>query len=158
MDAISLAKQYVRTDQPRIAFASNGEVGSKLVDANRDVRIAVCDACVTDPSIASDELIRDLYDAETAYAQAVFGVRHKAVAFLATQLLARGGESNIRKFLACAPRCMDSWMSSQCVTLTAEQQSHVLSTLDAIAPTMAEEILPRLNRMRGNIERLKPSN
>ena len=110
-----------------------------------------------DPNIASDELIRDLYDAETAYSKAAFAVWHQAVVFLATQLLTRGGESNIRCYINFAGRGHYAWMSSQCVTLSSEQQTKAIATLASLASTVSDDLLPRFKRVQANVGRITPT-
>ncbi|MHC4404089.1 MAG: hypothetical protein ACYTG0_30915 [Planctomycetota bacterium] len=140
-----------------IEFASNGEVGTELRDSNRAFRIDVGENCMESPSRASDELIRDLYDAETSYSKAAFCVHHKLVAFLATQLLARGGESNIAHYLACVFRGQDAYLSSQCVVLTSKQQKDALSTIDTLVKSAGDDAPSYFERVRANIARLEPA-
>ena len=134
MDEIdSFIRDYSTTDRARIVFASNGKLGPELIDANIQHRLAVCDRLrkkVASP--ASDELIRDLYDAETAWAKAAWCVRHDIVSFLASELLTREGEKNLRHYLECCMfRGMDAYMSSMCVTLSPETRSKAVVALAA---------------------------
>jgi hypothetical protein len=91
----SFIANYTPADRDRLAFASNGKVGSELRDENRTLRTEIAKSLIQSPETASDDLIRDLYDAETSYSKAAFGVYHQFVSCLATQLLERGGEINL---------------------------------------------------------------
>ena len=125
MDEIdAFIRDYSTTDRDRIVFASNGKLGAELRDANNQHRSALCDRLrKTGASPASDELIRELYDAETAWAKAAWCVRHVTVSFLAAELLTRGGEKNLRHYLECCMfRGMDAYMSSLCVRLARGSQ------------------------------------
>ena len=135
MDEIdTFIRDYTTKDRDRIVFASNGKLGPELLDANIQHRLAVCDRLrKTIASPASDELIRELYDAETAWAKAAWCVRHDTVSFLASELLTREGERNLRHYLGCCMfRGMDAYMSSLCVTLSPEIRSKTVAALVAI--------------------------
>jgi hypothetical protein len=157
LDTATFIDRYTKADRVKIEFASNGGVGTELRDSNLGFRIDVCEKCMENPSLACDELVRDLYDAETAYSKAAFCVHHKFVAFLATQLLARGGPSNIAHYLACVFRGQDAYLSSQCVELTPEQKKDALSAIDALITSAGDDAPPYFRRIRANIERLKPA-
>lgn len=80
----------------------------------------------------SDLLIRDLYDAETAWSAAACGVRGELVTVLAANLLSRGGEINLRHFLKCVCRGQDAYFSSVFVPLDPAIRRKVVAELDAI--------------------------
>jgi hypothetical protein len=120
MDEIdAFIRDYSTKARDHIVFASNGKLGPELRDANIQHRLAVCDKLrKTGASPASDELIRELYDAETAWAKAAWCVRHDTVSFLAAELLSRGGDKNLRHYLQCMFRCqvvvaMDTLIKSE---------------------------------------------
>ena len=87
-------------DRARIGFAWNGLHADRFHDANeefrRRVRKHVCAALGTTPI----ELIRDLYDAETAWAQQAWCVNAEGVRALAEELLTRGGPAFVEDYLA----------------------------------------------------------
>jgi hypothetical protein len=103
MDEIdAFIRDYTTKDRDRVVFSSNGKLGAELRDSNIQHRLAVCDRLrKTGASPASDELVRELYDAETAWANAAWCVRHDTVSFLAAELLTRDGEKNLRHYLEC---------------------------------------------------------
>ena len=78
-NAESFIAAYTPADRDRIAFASNGKIGSELRDDNRTFRTEIAKSLIQSPEIANDDLIRDLYDAETSYSKAAFGVYHQFV-------------------------------------------------------------------------------
>ena len=126
----SFIAEYTADDQPKIGFASNGEVGARLVDRNAEFRRAVAKIVIESPTVASDQLIRDLYDAETLNSKASFGVYHQFVLTLAQELLTRGGDENHSCFLQCVMRAQDSYMSSQCVTLDKSAAESAIAYID----------------------------
>lgn len=156
MDEIdAFIRDYSTKDRDRVVFASNGELGPKLRDANIQHRLAVCDRLrKTGASPASDELIRELYDAETAWAKAAWCVRHDTVSFLASELLTRDGEKNLRHYLECCMfRGMDAYMSSQCVTLSPEVRSKVVATLAALIDSEGASAPSYWGNIRDNLAR-----
>jgi hypothetical protein len=119
---------YTTADRGRIEFRSNGELGPALRDANDAFRGDVCRA-VRGGQAASDELVRDLYDAESQWSQAAWCVRHETVAFLAGELLRRGGPGNVRHYLECMWRGQDCYLSSLCVRLSAAERAAAVAEI-----------------------------
>jgi hypothetical protein len=113
---------YTPADKGRIEFRSNGERGPALRDANDAFRSEVWRA-VRDGQAASDELVRDLYDAESLWSQAAWCVRHEMIAFLAGELLRRGGPTNVRHYLECMWRGQDCYLSSLYVRLNPVERA-----------------------------------
>lgn len=144
---------YAQDDRSRIAFMSNGEVGSKLLDENAEHRQSVAKLIIESPTIASDQLIRDLYDAETQYSKASFAVYHQFVLTLAQELLTRGGDENLSCFLKCVMRAQDSYMSSQCVTLDQSDAESAVSYIDRQIDALGDDAPKYYSRVRANIER-----
>jgi hypothetical protein len=135
-------KDYQLNDRSRIVFASNGEQGSKLRDENSK----------ESGIVSTDELIRELYDAETAWSKAAWAVRHQFVVFLASELLKRGGEDNVRCYLqCCVGRGQDAYFSSLCVTLTSAQREQAIVEIDSIINRENLTVLPGWNRIRKSI-------
>lgn len=147
----SFIADYTPADRDRLAFASNGKVGSKLCDKNRTFRTEIAKSIIQSPETASDDLIRDLYDAETLYSKAAFGVYHQFLSFLATQLLERGGEENILHYLACVFRGQDAYLSSQCVTLTSDARLRAITTFDGVIERVGTDAPPYYARVRDNL-------
>lgn len=153
----SFIADYTPADRDRLAFASNGKVGSELRDENRNFRTEIAKSLIQSPDTASDDLIRDLYDAETSYSKAAFGVYHQFVSCLATQLLERGGEKNISHYLACVFRGQDAYLSSQCVTLTPDARLRAIATVDGIIDRAGTDAPPYYARIRDNLARTPES-
>ena len=80
-------------------FAWNGKHAEEFEDANYEFRHAVLEVVMADLAAAPIELIRDLYDAETALAKEAWGVYAEAVRALAEELLTRGGPEYVEDFL-----------------------------------------------------------
>lgn len=99
-DPREFVKQY-RTveDRSRVVFAWNGKHAEGFADANYDFRQLVLEIVLSDLKGAPIELVRDLYDAETALAQEAWGVYAEAVRALAEELLTRGGPAFVEDFL-----------------------------------------------------------
>lgn len=149
----SFIADYTPADRDRIAFACNGKVGSELHDENRAFRTEVAKSLIQSPETASDDLIRDLYDAETSYSKAAFGVYHQFMSCLATQLLERGGEKNISHYLACVFRGQDAYLLSQCVTLSPDARVRAIATVDGIIERAGTDAPPYYARIRDNLAR-----
>lgn len=156
-NADSFIAAYKPADRHRIAFASNGKVGSELRDHNRILRTEIAKALIQSPETASDELIRDLYDAETSYSKASFAVYHQFVSCLATQLLERSGEKNVSHYLACVFRGQDAYLSSQCVKLTPSARAQTIAIIDHLMELAGESAPPYYSRVRDNLARTPES-
>lgn len=152
-DAESFITGYTPADRHRIAFASNGKVGPELRDDNLAFRIEISKSLIPLPDSANDDLIRDLYDAETLYSKASFGVYHQFVACLAQQLLERGGERNIAHYLACVFRSQDAYFSSQCVKLTSSARDRAVAIIDEQMKRTDDPMPPYYQTIRDNLAR-----
>jgi hypothetical protein len=86
-------------DRARIAFNWNGEHAEQFRDANYDYRRLVLKVVLTNLASAPIDLVRDLYDAETAWAKEAWCVNSEAVSALARELLTRGGPDYAEDFL-----------------------------------------------------------
>ena len=128
MNVAPLIAGYTPAGRSHIEFRSNGERGSDLRDANEAFRGDVCQA-LRGGQAASDELIRDLYDAESQWSQAAWCARHETIALLAGELLRRGGEVNIRHYLKCMCRGQDCYLSSLFVQLSTEERAAAVSEI-----------------------------
>lgn len=95
-------------DRPRIHFAWNGHHAERFRDANEDFRRRVLDYVLPNLGAAPIELVRDLYDAETAWAQQAWCVNAETVRALAEELLTRGGPAFVEDYLAGKFRGMDA--------------------------------------------------
>lgn len=95
-------------DRPRICFAWNGAHAERFRDANEEFRRAVIKHALADLGAAPIELVRDLFDAETAHAWEAWGVWFAAVHALARELLTRGGVEFVEDYLAGKFRGMDA--------------------------------------------------
>ncbi|WP_171189607.1 hypothetical protein [Alienimonas chondri] len=153
MNIDSFTAAYSPPDRSRIAFESNGLKGPELRDRNVHFRRHVIAAIIETPVIATDQLIRDLYDAETQYSQSSFSVHHPSVAALAQELLTRGGDENLSHYLRCVDRAFDSYMSSQCVTLNRRDAVAAIGYIDKKIAELGEDAPEHYSRVRGNIER-----
>jgi hypothetical protein len=146
---------YATKHRERIVFASNGKLGPELRDANIQYRLAVCDRLrKTGASAASDELIRELYDAETAWAKAAWCVHHDFVSFLAAELLTRGGGKNLRHYLQCIWfRGQDAYLSSLCITLSPEVRRQVVVEIDVLIKSEGQSAPPIWQSIRDILAR-----
>ena len=131
MDVTRFIAGYTAADRGSIEFRSNGERGPALRDANDAFRGQVCRA-VRDGQPTPDELIRDLYDAESQWSQAAWCVRHETVAYLASELLRRGGPANVRHYLECMWRGQDCYLSSLCVRLSPKERAAAVVEVRAL--------------------------
>lgn len=121
---------YRTEDAEQIEFRRIPESGP---DINALFRSQVVDRLqVASRDSISDLLIRDLYDAETAWSAAALCVRGGFVTFLAAELLSRGGEANLRHFLKYVYRGQDAYFSSVFVPLEPKIRLRVVAELDAI--------------------------
>ena len=149
----SFIAAYSPAARHRIAFASNGKFGTELRDDNRTFRTEIAKSLIQSPESANDDLIRDLYDAETSYSKASFGVNHQFVSCLASQLLERGGEINISHYLACVFRGQDAYLSSQCVILTKDARDRAIATINTMIERSNGDVPPYYQRIRDNLAR-----
>ncbi len=100
-DSDKFVKHYATAeDRQRIVFAWNGKHAEEFHDANYEFRQQVLEVVLSDIRTVPIELIRDLYDAETALAKEAWGVYTEAVRALAEELLTRGGPAFVEDFLA----------------------------------------------------------
>lgn len=83
----------------RIAFAWNGKHAEQFLDANQPFRQRVLKTVLASLDRVPIELVRDLYDAETAWASEAWCVNAEAVRALAEELLTRGGPEFVEDFL-----------------------------------------------------------
>jgi hypothetical protein len=87
-------------DRARLRFAWNGKHADQFRDANYEFRRRVLRPVLANLHAAPIELVRDLYDAETAWAAEAWCVKAEAVRALAEELLTRGGSDFVEDFLA----------------------------------------------------------
>jgi hypothetical protein len=151
MEVAAFIANYGATDRARIEFRSNGQLGPALRDDNSSFRGEVCLLLLRNREPASDQLIRDLYDAESQYSKAAWAVRHKIVAFLASELLRRGGTANVGHYLECIWRGQDCYFSSLCVQLSLEERTAALAEMNRLVAA-AEE--PKKARWQGVVDNL----
>jgi hypothetical protein len=99
--------------QGKMMFAWNGKHADAFQDANYEFRRQVLEIVLLDLKAAPIELIRDLYDAETAMALEAWGVYAEAVSALSEELLTRGGPAYVEDFLrGKIGRGMDAYCSA----------------------------------------------
>ena len=150
MDLAKFVECYSPADLERISFRSNGKNGPDLLDENSGFRIQVFRA-LKDGLSASDTLIRDLYDAESQWSAAAWCVRHEITAFLAGELLRRGGAENVRHFLNCIRRGQDFYLSSLCFQITPSERAAAVTDMELVLATEPEKPVG----WRGVIEGIK---
>lgn len=125
---------YRIEDAEQIEFRRIPESGP---DVNAHFRSQIVSRIqVACPEGVSELLIRDLYDAETAWSAAARCVRGGFVTILAAELLSRGGEINLRHFLKCSCRSQDAYFSSVFVPLEPAIRRKVAAEFDAILTSM----------------------
>jgi len=109
--------------QARIAFAWNRKHAEQFLDANQEFRHPVVEHVLADLHTVTIELVRDLFDAETAFAKEAWGV-NGCVTPLARELLTRGGPEYVEDYLrGKLGRGMDAHCAAYflCPRLLAEQ-------------------------------------
>jgi hypothetical protein len=100
-------------DRSRLAFAWNGKHADEFRDDNSEFRRRVLRRIRAKLSAVPIELVRDLYDAETAWACEAWCVNAEVVRTLAEELLTRGGPDHVEDFLAGKiGRGMDAFCSA----------------------------------------------
>lgn len=87
-------------DRARVAFAWNGRHADHFADANEPFRRRLLKHVLRTLGTVPIELVRDLFDAETAWAQQAWCVNAEGVRALAEELLTRGGPEFVEDFLA----------------------------------------------------------
>lgn len=119
-DAASFVRNYRSEDETAIRFAWNRQNGEKFEDANFLNRDEVLLIVMKTPELAPLELIRALFRAETEWAKESWSVRHKAVLFLAQEMLIRGKEAAALDYLEGKMTSMDASLTCACVKLPLE--------------------------------------
>lgn len=110
-DIRTFVREYSEPDVARIRFAWNGRHGDMFVDQNYDFRKAVLAEALKEFEAAPVLLIRDLFEAETRYANEAWGVDRR-VGDLARLLLTRGGPSFVEDFFRGKYRCQDAFFAA----------------------------------------------
>ncbi|HEY1188819.1 MAG TPA: hypothetical protein VGE74_14285 [Gemmata sp.] len=95
-------------DRARAAFAWTGGHADAFLDTNEPFRRQVLDLVLPNLGAAPIELVRDLYDAETAWAEQAWCVQAETARALAEELLTRGGPEFVEDFLQGKFRGMDA--------------------------------------------------
>jgi hypothetical protein len=152
-----VARYSTSEDRARIAFAWNGKHAGEFEDANYEFRREVLEIVLAEPAAVPIELIRDLYDAETALAKEAWGVYAEAVRALAEELLTRGGSEYVEDFLTGKlGRGMDAYCAAyfDCPRELAERLLAEVETRLAGDPDKARKALLEAGRdiFRGWIE------
>jgi len=114
-DPRKFSRRYTASaeERARITFAWNGKHAEEFQDANDAFRQQVLEVVLADVRAAPIELVRDLYDAETAHAKEAWGVNTEAVRSLAEELLTRGGPEFVEDYLrGKLGRGMDAFCAS----------------------------------------------
>jgi hypothetical protein len=124
---------YDGTQQARITFAWNGKHAKEFQDANLELRRLVIENALPRLDVVPLALVRDLFTAETQFAQEAWGV-NTCVSALAQALLIRGGASELEVYGAAIGRGMDAGLASKNIQLPP-----------TLSLSLAQTCLERLN-------------
>ena len=121
MSAAEFAAAYVPADEPRVAFAWNGQHGDGFTDANQQFRSEVIDWCLAHPRAASPVLLGALLQADAAWAVQAWAVPDRFPR-LAEALLShpQSGPEELDAFIAAAQCSFDCYCSCYELKLSSE--------------------------------------
>jgi len=111
MDVQSFVRTYTAPSEAFIRFDWNGQYADKLLDKNLSFRKRVLEEVLGVLDTAPILLIRDLFEAETCFAQKAWGVDIR-IRHLARALLTRGGAAFVEDFFRGKYRGQDAYMAA----------------------------------------------
>jgi hypothetical protein len=109
MDVKEFIKNYADVNEGLISFAWNREHGDGLRDSNMPFRQEVIQHLLSDMSVASPQLLRHLFRAETKLSKEAWGV-NLWVHSIAQQMLLDGGDPYVEEFLRGKLRSFDTML------------------------------------------------
>ena len=134
LDVDAYISEYV-ADSSRIRFAWNGQHSECFEDANQKFRRSVLARALEQPELAPYALIRDLFIAETKWADMSWFVDRR-LRELASLLLARGRAAAIDDFLLGRSLSFDTFCACDSAAVDAELRRELR---DAIAQRLMDE-------------------
>ena len=126
MEIEKFIKAYSIVDFEYIKFDWNGKHGDALEDPNMDFRMQVCEFLVKDFSIASDQLILDLYQELSSSSKETWSV-YRNYHLFAQEVLNRGKTKYLLNYLKGAGKSFDTALASARVPLSHEEKEEILS-------------------------------
>ncbi|HSR54179.1 MAG TPA: hypothetical protein VLV83_25400 [Acidobacteriota bacterium] len=134
-------ERYSEHDATAVRFAWNGKHGDDLKDDNADFRDELLGHFLDHKDSFPVALLRDLYDAETAYAREAWVIDLR-VGKLAQEMLIRDGKSSLDVYAKGLIRSMDTYATAGRIDLPED-----------LRRTLAEECAARIARASSVAER-----
>ena len=129
MEIEKFIKEYSESDFDKIKFDWNGKHGDELKDPNMDFRMEVCEYLIKDFSIASDNLILDLYQELSKSSKETWGV-YRSYHLFAQEILNRGRTKYLLNYLQGAGQSFDTSLASGRIELTNDEKKEILDFVD----------------------------
>lgn len=117
-------KTYSTADIDNIRFNEES-----LETSNREFRLAVCEVLIKDFSIASDQLILDLYQALSQDAKATWSV-YRWYHLFAQELLNRGKTDYLLAYIKGARQSFDTLLASSAVQLSDADKQEIVDFIN----------------------------
>jgi hypothetical protein len=119
---------YAPTDERLICFDWNGQHGDRFTDRNYEFRKEVLSEVLTDIRVASLELVRDLYRAETRFSKEAWCIDMR-VSQLAEHLLRLGNDRFIEDYVEGKYQSFDSSMAAAAFRVEKSLAEHLLAVV-----------------------------
>jgi hypothetical protein len=129
MEIEKFIKEYSKSDFDKIKFDWNGKHGDELKDPNMDFRMEVCEYLIKDFSVASDNLILDLYQELSKSSKETWGV-YRSYHLFAQEILNRGKTKYLLNYLQGASQSFDTSLASGRIELTNDEKKEILDFVD----------------------------
>lgn len=129
MEIEKFIKEYSISDFDKIKFDWNGKHGDELKDPNMDFRMEVCEYLIKDFSLASDNLILDLYQEMSKSSKETWGV-YRSYHLFAQEILNRGKTKYLLNYLQGASQSFDTSLASGRIELTNDEKKEILDFVD----------------------------
>ena len=147
-------ENYTESDFGKIEFAWNEKHAEDFVDENQDFRQSIVEACVEDPSSASDDLLQILFIEEAKWAREAWG-SPRNFGQLGQLLLERGGEEPVRTFATGMNYSFDTFGACHEITLSPADQQAVTAVVDGFLETESDENQrPRFEAVKELLEKI----
>jgi hypothetical protein len=129
MEIEKFIKEYSKSDFDKIKFDWNGKHGDELKDPNMDFRMEVCEYLIKDFSVASNNLILDLYQELSISSKETWGV-YRSYHLFAQEILNRGKTKYLLNYLQGASQSFDTSLASGRIELTKDEKKEILDFVD----------------------------
>lgn len=116
---------YSKSNFEKIKFDWNGKHGNELEDFNLEFRMNVCEYLCKNFSIASDELILDLYQELSASAKEMWSIYNKYHLF-AQEVLNRGKTKYLLEYAKGATQSFDTILASGNISLEEYERQEMI--------------------------------